>query len=141
MFLLTFRPASDSQIKYEVGSIDIRDTKSNQPSVKDVVSMEDLLHSLRNALRNEVGLFKVISAVKLKDLKMFLSALVSYFPADRREILTFLMKLKEWLDTKISVKVNFSFDSLEFSFLCSTSLLFYHCLRFNLILICLFSCN
>lgn len=78
-----------------------------EPSTSNsVISIEDLLHAVRNALKNEVGLFKLISGAKLAALKNFLHTLSEFFPADRRETLIFLMKLSSWLAPLEEIDVN-----------------------------------
>ncbi|CAL8126047.1 unnamed protein product [Orchesella dallaii] len=87
-----------------------------EPNVKaseDVVSIEDLIHAVRNSLRNEVGVFKVISGPKLKALQDYVHVLGQLLPADRRELIVFLMKLDQWLKTQTDeIKINDYLDKL-----------------------------
>lgn len=79
----------------------------------DVVSLEDLIHAVRNSLRNEVGVFKTISGAKLTALKEYVHILGQLFPADRREMIVFLMKLDNWLGTpNDEVQVNEYLDKM-----------------------------
>jgi len=63
----------------------------------NIISTEDLVHAVRNSLRNEVGLFKQISGGKLDALKKYIHTLTQLFPADRRELMLFLIKFNQWL--------------------------------------------
>lgn len=79
----------------------------------DTVSLEDLIHSVRNSLRNEVGLRKVIEGEKLKVLKQYVHVLGQLFPADRRELIVFFKKLDAWLEQQENeVLVNEYLDKL-----------------------------
>ncbi|XP_035707657.1 sulfhydryl oxidase 2 isoform X2 [Folsomia candida] len=87
-------------IKSEAKVMINEDAMSNnleEPSTISVVSIEDLLHGMRNSLRNEVGLFKQLAGDKLQALKNYVHTLAEFFPADRRETLLFLLKLSTWL--------------------------------------------
>lgn len=80
---------------------------------EDIVSMEDLIHAIRNSLRNEVGIFKTISGSKLKVLKEYVHVLGQLFPADRREMVVFLMKLDKYLEAQTKeLNVNEYLDKL-----------------------------
>jgi hypothetical protein len=83
--------AGDSDAK-DAGNID-EPASSNG----NVISMEDLIHAVRNSLRNEVGLLKQITGPKLQALKNYLHTLAEFFPADRREMMIFLVKLSTWI--------------------------------------------
>jgi len=72
---------------------------------EDKVSMEDLLHTVRNSLRNEVGLLQKLEGTKISALKSYLGVLTQYFPSDRREVQMFLVKLSDWIRPQREIEV------------------------------------
>jgi hypothetical protein len=89
--------------KNEESQLNEPETQSGQYG--DRVDMEDLLHSIRNLLRNEVGLMSRLEGARLHALKTFIGILGQYFPADRPEVTTFLIKLSEWVLLQRDIKV------------------------------------
>ena len=71
----------------------------------DVVSMEDLLHALRDALHKEIALVKTLEGSKLGALKSFVKMVTNFFPVDRRETRIFLDDLNNWIQTKEEIEV------------------------------------
>jgi hypothetical protein len=81
-------------MRYEVTSV----------SNRDVVSMDDLLHAMRDSFHKEIALVKLIEGRKLDALKLFVDVLNQLFPADRREVKVFLEKLEEWIGAKTEIE-------------------------------------
>ncbi|CAG7733616.1 unnamed protein product [Allacma fusca] len=73
-------------------------------SNRDVVSMDDLLHAVRDSLHKEIALVKLIEGQKLEALKLFVDVLNQLFPADRREVKIFLEKLEDWISQKTEIE-------------------------------------
>lgn len=80
---------------------------SEHSASADTVSIEDLLHTVRNVLRNEVGLHTKLDGTKLGALKNFVGILSQFFPADRREVRLFLANLSDWIRPLREIQVSF----------------------------------
>ncbi|ODM98934.1 Sulfhydryl oxidase 2 [Orchesella cincta] len=112
------KPAAQLAAQLLQAEEDAKQEQSNleEPNAKaseDVVSIEDLIHAVRNSLRNEVGLQKVLSGSKLKAVQDYVHVLGQLLPADRRELIVFLMKLDKWLQTQNDeIQINDYLDKL-----------------------------
>jgi hypothetical protein len=87
------------------GSAENEISEHHEPFSRDTVSLEDLLHAVRNILRNEVGLYTKLDGTKLGAFKNFLGILSQFFPADRREVRMFFVNLLNWMRPQREIEV------------------------------------